>query len=205
MTTRANDRLAMVVSVLLAANAIACGGSTRSDPNYSLGSGGNGMPAGGAGGDAGSSASCPAGLGPSGSGGESGGDGAIGGPSPTPGVHCDNTTNGNTNDDGGLAGEWVCPVPSDPIWPAVLPNGTTAVGVSPRLPCPTNLPAINTTFLWTSENPVCQTRGGTFADPTAGSTTFTCETAGDVTITAYFGIRNTTCAGVWSSVVQCHL
>lgn len=222
----------MVVSaVLLAASAVACGGSTGNDPNYT-GSGGYGMSAGGfypgtagngggggnggfatagAGGGAGNSAVCPAGLGPpglaglGGSGGDAGagGDGEV--PSLAPGVHCDNTTNGNGNDDGGFAGDWVCPVPSDPIWPAVFPNGTTAVGIFPRLPCPTALPALNATFLWTSENPVCHTRGGTFADPTAGSTTFTCETAGDVTITAYLGIRNTTCAGVWSWVVPCHL
>ena len=232
MTIGANTQFAMVASVLLATSAGACGGSTGSAPNDTLGSGGYGMPAGGfypgttgngggggngglanagAGGDAGNSAICPSGLGPpgpaglGGSGGDvgAGGDGGI--PSLTPGVHCDNTTTGNGNDDGGLAREWVCPVPSDPIWPAVLPNGTTTVGISPRLPCPSNLPALDATFSWTSENPVCHTTGGTFADPTAGFTTFTCQIAGDVTVTVYFGIRNTECAGEWSTVVHCHL
>jgi hypothetical protein len=132
-----------------------------------------------------------------------GGDGGV--PSLTPGVHCDNTTEGNGSDDGGLAGDWVCPWPTDPIWPVILADGTTAVGISPRLPCPSNLPALNATFSWTSENPACHTTGGTFADPTAGFTTFTCKTAGDVTITVYFGIRNTECMGEWSTVVQCHL
>ena len=228
MTMGTDTRLA--ISVLLAASVAACGGSTGNGPNDTLGSGGYGMPSGGftpgtagngggggnggfaiagAGGGAGNSAICPAGLGPpglaglGGSGGDVGASGDGGVPSLTPGVHCDNTTNGN--DGSMLAGDWVCPVPSDPIWPAVLPNGTTTVGIFPRLPCPPGLSALTATFSWTSENPACHTTGGTFANPTADSTTFTCETAGEVTITVYFGIRNTECLGEWSTVVQCHL
>ena len=226
MTTGTRSRLAAIV---LATSAVACGGSTGNGTSDTLGNGGYGVPTAGfyagpggnggqggngvlgtsgAGGDA---VICPAGL-PTvgGSDGTSdasdasvGGDG--GGPPLPPGVYCDNT-NGNGNDDGGLAGEWVCPVASDPIWPAVLPDGTTAVGVFPRFLCPTSLPAIDATFLWTSENPVCHTIGGTFADPTAGSTTFTCKTAGDVNLFVYVGLRNTTCGYLGSTfTVHCHL
>lgn len=210
MITGKNARFAL--SLLLAAGIAACGGSTgnaASDVSESGGGGGGngGLATAGAGGGAGTSASCPAGLGPpvSVALGGSGGDNDGGLPSLAPGVYCDNTMDGSGTDGGDLAGDVVCPVPSDPIWPSVSANRTTEVGISPRLPCPTSLTALNATFLWTSENPVCHTRGGTFANPTAGSTTFTCETAGDVTLLVSFGILNTTCRGIWTSVVACHL
>lgn len=224
MTTGTRSRLAVIV---LAASAVACGGSTGSGTSDTLGSGGYGVPTAGfyagtggeggngvlgtsgAGGDA---VICPAGL-PAvrGSDGTSDAtdasvDGDGGGPPLPPGVHCADTAGGSGNDGGATTGDWVCPLPSDPIWPNVLPDGTAFVGVFPRLPCPANLPAIDATILWTSENPACHTIGGIFTDPTAGSTTFTCKTAGDVILSVYVGLRNTTC-GYWGSTftVHCHL
>lgn len=181
----------------------AAGGTTGSaGAPVSGGSGGHGgrLGSGGTNGSGGAPGSggmafCPggnAGSGGPGTGGASGGSAGAGGA-------------GGRASAGGQGGTPICPVINDPLPPASTAKIGQPISVGVRVYSPDlgfvfGPPGI---FSWTATSYVCQTSGGTFADPTASATSFTCTVPGDVSVAVQIGVENTSCSTGISWIVHC--
>jgi hypothetical protein len=108
--------------------------------------------------------------------------------------------------DAGDAGVLGCPGINDPLWPNPNPSPNTWVGVRPVYTGAIPLTiATDATVTWTAVDGPCETGAGTFADPTATATMFTCTRAGDVHVVVHVGLPGTSCDDSMTFLVQCQL
>jgi hypothetical protein len=147
------------------------------------------------------------------------GTGGAGGESTSPGLggmtgcredaNADSGAGGSTSGDrlpGGDAGARGCPGINDPLWPNSNPSPSTWVGVRPVYTGAIPLTiATDATVTWTAVDGTCQTGAGTFADPTATATMFTCTRTGDVYVVVHVGLPATSCDDSMTFLVHCQL
>ena len=152
--------------------------------------------------------------------GDDGEAGGTGGASTSPGlggmagshqdVNADSGAGGSTSGgpppDAGDAGARGCPGINDPLWPNPNPRPSTWVGVRPVYTgaIPFTI-ATDATVTWTAVDGPGETGAGTFADPTATTTMFTCTRTGDVSLVVHVGLAGTSCDDAMTFLVHCQL
>jgi hypothetical protein len=97
-----------------------------------------------------------------------------------------------------------CPGINDPSLPGIA-NPTTYVGIRPVYSGPGLIIATDAIITWTATDGPGETGAGTFANPCAAFTQFTCSQDGDVTLTVHLGRAGTACDATQTFLVRCKL